>query len=693
MRLLSKLYNIFFTFIFFSAPFLAIAQNEQTKISLGEVAESGFVDIKDDSWVLREAFFAQEYNADIVDYGSLLSDDCAFETGDDEFEAKRKAPYYAEIRKNKSRIYRIMTTITGNDITYDFGRKGYVFPKGFSVWDNEYYGDEAGKFFFERNSYIPITESQAKAIRSELKSNEDVKISADVHVFSINEWEERKQHSDLVKGWGILLGASVKDVNRTWIVKHREVILVPVRFQFYVNNSKVYDVALLSDEDKSRIRSVGGTSQDFNAWSNVPNSELTVDSYLEYHNLGITELSDYEEIVQLNIGAKELSVAKRMGKTLEELKILKTNDLELTELADIQKVDVSLDDLLLLKKNSLSIDDFRTIRNGGGNIPDFLTSTESGCKDISEYLRSISMQIPIDKYTYLCKQGVALDDYQKLSQNRTSFEEYKTYSDVKPVTIDEYLVLKNDNISLENYRRWAPYIESLNDYKSAAQYDFLNFLLYNRIKPLNFIEYTTLRESSVSQHLYQEWSSTASTINQYPIIANYKADHQEYRWFQTYDKSFADYLTELKSGWRDTKNYKEFKRDLHRKYLYPERKKSFFCLLTGGACVGAGFILHAISSTYYDNSNNSYSSYRQNPNSSTWSSYKSDYDTYMYLLRAGDISFYAAGGFAIISGFTFFIKKDNPHYIAQVDRSQLKFTLSPTLNGLGLTMYLKGGSK
>lgn len=669
------------------------AQEQQNKMSLGEVAESDFIDIRDDSWILREAFFAQEFNADIVDYGSLLSDDCAFETKDDEFEIRKKASYYSELRKNRTRIYRIMTTITGDNITYDFGRKGYTFPKGFSVWDNEFYGDEAGKFFFERSAYIPIAEDIAKAIRSELKSDADVKIAADVHVFTVNEWEERKQHSDLVKGWGILLGASASAVNRTWIVKHREVILKPIRFQFFVKNQKVYDVALLSDEDKSRIRSVSGSPQDFNAWSNVQGSELTVESYIEYHKFGITSQSDYENLVQLGISLKDIATVLKMGRSIDDLKVLKQNNLELSELADIQQTGGTLNELILLKKNSISIEDYKSIKAGRGTIADYIACNEAGCKDIAVYVRSISMQIPLDKYTYLCKQGVGLDDYQKLAGHNTTFEEYKTYSEVKPVTIDEFLTLKNDRISLDTYRNWAPHIEDVADYRRAVSYAYADFQAYNRIRPLTFPDYSVLKESLVPLRLYQDWSSTASSIQQYPLISTYKADHKEYQWFQTYDKSLDGYLSELQSGWRESKDFKEYKRDLHRQYLYPARKTSLVRFLTGGACVGAGFVLRAISSSYYDKSLSSYNSYRQTPNSGTWSDYKSNYDTHMYLLRAGDISFYAAGGFAILSGLTFFIKKDNPHYIAQIGSTNVQMAITPNINGINVTLSIEGGSR
>lgn len=668
-------------------------QTQEQKSSLRDVAGSDFIDISGDSWVLREAFFAQEYNTDVVNYSYVLSSDCSFETGDDEFKVKEKGQYFSEIRRNRNRVYRIMTAMTNNDIKYDFKFKGFIFPKGTNVWGNDYSEGGAGNFFFEKGSYIPISEIAAKNIRVELGEEEAVKISADVRVLAVNEWEEKQKLTEYGKRWASLLGASSRDVNRTWKVKHREVILKPIRYRFMVNEKKVYDVAILSEDDKARMRSVEGSPADYNAWSNVPGAELTVEAYIQYHKYGVSSLAAYQEVVQLGITAVEIASILQMGKTVDDLKTLKQNGIEISELADMQKAGGNLDELIVLKKNGLTIEDYASIISGKGTLSDYMQGCEAGCKDISEYLRSITMQLSVDKYAFLCRQGVALDDYQKLSANNTTFEEYKAYSELKAITMDDFIRLKQEGISLDMYGNWSPYIDDVEDYKRAGSYNLSDLKAYHQIYSLNFKDYAALKEASVSLQLYQEWCNTANSVQQYPMISKYEADQREYRWFQTFGKTLDDYLSELRDGWRESINFKEYKSDLHKPYIHPRWKTSLLSFIAGGACVGTGFILRSMSKTYYDNSMSSFNSYREKPDSSTWSEYVSDYDTYKYMLRGGDILFYTAGGLVIFSGYLYLKKESNPHYISKIIDKNLLIAFDPVTSGIKVTLYFEGGSR
>jgi len=123
-----------------------------------------------------------------------------------------------------------------------------------------------------------------------------------------------------------------------------------------------------------------------------------------------------------------------------------------------------------------------------------------------------------------------------------------------------------------------------------------------------------------------------------------------------------------------------------KEYIHPRRKASLILLLTSGAFVGLGFGMHALSAGLLSSSNELYDDFRSNPNSSSWDAYETKYKTYHVFLRIGDGSFYAAGGFAILSGIAFFIKEKNPHYISVNDGHlpDVRFTCDG--RALGLTL-------
>ena len=87
-------------------------------------------------------------------------------------------------------------------------------------------------------------------------------------------------------------------------------------------------------------------------------------------------------------------------------------------------------------------------------------------------------------------------------------------------------------------------------------------------------------------------------------------------------------------------------------------ERKLHSILTGGACVGLGFGLNAISDNFQSKLPSDYLTFQNAPTQENWNTYKTNYNAYSYLQRGSDISFYAAGGFAILSGLTFFIKEN-----------------------------------
>lgn len=633
----------------------------EDKISLEVVTSSSFVDLRNASWVLREAFFAQEYNSDIVDYGSLLSDDCSFTSDDDEFQVRHKAPYYEEIKKNRDRVYRILTTISYSDITYDFNKGGYVFPTGFSVWSNQYYGDEAGKFFFKKGSYIPMPEETGRSIREELKNSySNVKVVADIRIADVAEWTERKQHSELGKAFLLYLGADYRDVNRTWVVKHREVIVDPMRFQLYIDQRKVYDVAILSPAEKQALRNAGGSFEQYNKWSNYQGSTLTVHSYLSFLKAGVSTDAEYKSMLEAGATLDELEEMKSIGGTLPIL--------------------------IEAKGLGLSVQDYQAIKSRNGSLAGYSKANEAGCGELSHYLWALDRRLSFTDFSYICKHQIAPASYDSLIQSGHTLNDLQSYIAIKDITVSEFLFLKEHGISVETFSNWAPHTPDLEELVDISSYSFREFQQYNSISELSVAEFKQLKGSLVSLRTYQEWAPYANRTGQYPLISKNNADLQEYRYFKTFGKDLDTYLSELSNGWRNSEGHKQYKWDLRHEYLHPRRRASLFMMLGSGACVGLGFIMHAASDGLLSSSNELYEDFRSNPSSSTWDAYETKYNTYHVFLRIGDGSFYAAGGFAILSGIAFFVKEKNPHYISLNDGHfpDVRFTYDG--KALGLTL-------
>ncbi len=625
--------------------FFAKVSLAENSISLEKVPSSDFVDLRHNSWVLREAFFGKEYNTDIVDYGSLLSDDCAFATDDNEFDINQKSPYYKEIRHNRRRVYRIRIEISEDDITYDFHKKGFVFDSDFSIWSNQFYPDEAGKFFFRKGSYIPMSEEKAHTFREEIDdSYSGISIVVDIRIYKVSEWTEKKQHSNLGKGFMLMFGADYQDINKSWRVRHRKVLVAPVRFQVPLNTKETYAVTILSHAEKRALRNAGGSYTQYNTWANYPGSQLTVDAYKALLRLGLSADSSYRKMIEAGIAQNEF--------------------------VEIKKIGGSLSDLIRLKHLGLSINDYRKIQSHNGSLKEYDDAKAAGCNSLDIYLWSLTHNMASSDLHFLCGNDIAPSDIDTLFAHGHDVATFRRYYSIRRLSVSDFLRhIAPNNISTETYEMWAPHITNTEEIAEMSGYEHEDFQQYHAIAPLSATEYKQLKDDTISRSTYRTWTRHVQRIEQYTPISKYNATLQEYKYFKTFGKDVDHYLTRLAHGWRESNDYLQYKWDIGHKYLYPHRRKSLYLMLGCGVCAGLGFTMYTLAEGLpLDSAQDLYDDYQQNPSDSTWDAYKdaykNRYNTGRAYRRTGNISFYTAGGLAILSGVAFFLRKENPHYIS-----------------------------